>query len=126
MNKLWQLALRPMVRQTFQNGHLRELSLGFNSGNSFGFRGFATSSSFKTEDERSEIEHFMREHSISVEGKDAPDPILSFEGTTIPTNILNHVMKQFIKPTPIQSQVYLKSYLRMIIIQGFQSFRINR
>ena len=56
-------------------------------------------------DEEDKIEEYMREHDISVKGSTAPLPILSFEDGAIPPNILKHVLLQFDKPTPIQSQV---------------------
>jgi len=50
------------------------------------------------------IEQFLKDHDISVKGKKVPPPILNFEDGLIPENILKHVLSQFDKPTPIQSQ----------------------
>ena len=59
----------------------------------------------------------MKEHDISVKGASCPPPILSFEDGTIPKNILNHVLLQFDKPTPIQAQVTFK-VLTFLVLHG--------
>ena len=106
MNRILQVALLPLLKQSvIKNGgnQCRQFSFNINRFKSLGIRSFGTTAPFKNEDE-DKIEQFLKEHSITVKGCDAP-PILSFEDCAIPKNILSHLLSQFEKPTPIQSQV---------------------
>ena len=103
MNRILQLAVLPLVRQNAaKNGGLLLLSeIKVSRTNHLMVRTLATSS----QTNESLIEQFLKDHDISVKGKKVPPPILNFEDGLIPENILKHVLSQFDKPTPIQSQV---------------------
>merc|ERR1719414_93877 len=103
---MFRAALHPYVRQALlQSGTSRASELvELNSRlASLTLRLFATSPSVLSEDD-DKVAEFFKEHSIRVTGEEVPSPVFSFEESAIPNNILKHVLNQFGKPTPIQSQ----------------------
>jgi len=51
------------------------------------------------------VEAFRREHDITVNGRNVPKPVLSFEEAIMPEYVTSEVRRQnFVKPTPIQAQ----------------------
>jgi len=56
---------------------------------------------------KSDITHFSK---ITVSGDNIPKPIASFENSSFPKYIKEHLsQQQFEKPSPIQAQVYFNT-----------------
>jgi len=103
---MFRAAIHPFVRQTLlQSGSSRASELVVINPRlaSLTLKLFSTSPSALSEDE-DKVAAFLKEHSIRVLGKGVPSPVFSFEESSMPNNILQHVLTQFGKPTPIQAQ----------------------
>uniref|UniRef100_A0A1I8BBL2 RNA helicase n=1 Tax=Meloidogyne hapla TaxID=6305 RepID=A0A1I8BBL2_MELHA len=53
--------------------------------------------------DQADVDHWMVENDVTLNGEDVPCPIFEFEESTFPGMIVNLLLTHFQKPTPIQS-----------------------